>query len=86
MSKVAKKDFSNFCHFHREYGHNTKDCLILKKKIKALVHQDYLWTYIGQLKGTETPSHQLQLAMEPPMGNRSTGSLVDTITEGSSRG
>lgn len=78
MSKKTK-DLSKYCHFYLGHGHDTKDCFALKE-FKALVCRGYLWTYVHQPKDVEAPGHQSQLAIEPPMDNHPTGSLVNTIT------
>ncbi|KAL0349822.1 UNVERIFIED_CONTAM: hypothetical protein Sradi_4131400 [Sesamum radiatum] len=44
--KRMKSD--KYCLFHKDYGHNTKDCLHLKEEIKKLIQRGYLKEYVDR--------------------------------------
>ena len=35
-----------YCRFHRDHGHNTEDCFVLKEQIEALIRQGKLKKFI----------------------------------------
>ncbi|XP_057948224.1 uncharacterized protein LOC131143879 [Malania oleifera] len=39
---LHKRDMSKFCAFHRDHGHDTEECIQLKKEIEALIQRGYL--------------------------------------------
>ena len=41
-----KKDKSKYCDYHKDQGHDTKQCVHLKKKIKDLMRQGNLKNFI----------------------------------------
>ena len=70
------RDTSRYCHFHREYGHNTDDCRHLKNAIEDLIHRGHLDRFIRReaeepqrrptLERVQPVAHQAQLE-EPHM-------------------
>lgn len=43
MRDTPNRKYSNkYCHFHRDRGHDTKECFQLKDEIQRLIHQGYL--------------------------------------------
>ena len=45
MRKGAlKRDRSKYCEYHKDYGHDTEECIHLKEKIEELIHQGHLKT------------------------------------------
>jgi len=39
-------DPNKYCRFHRNYGHTTKECIVLKDKIKELIQVGHLRQYV----------------------------------------
>ncbi|GJY40332.1 hypothetical protein Tco_0427602 [Tanacetum coccineum] len=55
---VKKRNHAKFCEFHGEVGHNTDECMHLKKQIEEMVKAGKLWHLIKELKqnnGKEQP-------------------------------
>lgn len=86
MSKGSKKDLTKYYHVYQKYGYDTKDCLVLKKEIKALICQGYLRASVDQPKGTKASGRQPHLAIEPLVANHPIGNLVNAIAGGFSKG
>ncbi|KAL0455882.1 UNVERIFIED_CONTAM: hypothetical protein Slati_0927400 [Sesamum latifolium] len=53
----AKKYSSKYCKFHKERGHDTKDCYQLKDEIERLVRQGYFKEY--KLERDESRNHKV---------------------------
>ncbi|RWW90553.1 hypothetical protein BHE74_00000364 [Ensete ventricosum] len=45
-SGAEDRDRIRYCHFHRDYGHATKECYDLKNQIVDLIHRGHLDQYI----------------------------------------
>ncbi|RRT33723.1 hypothetical protein B296_00023018 [Ensete ventricosum] len=45
-SRAKDQDCRRYCHFHRDYEHDTKECCDLKNQIEDLIHHDQLHRYI----------------------------------------
>ncbi|RZR94509.1 hypothetical protein BHM03_00023218 [Ensete ventricosum] len=45
-SQAEDRDHRRYCRFHRDYGHDTKECYDLKNQIENLIHCDHLDRYI----------------------------------------
>ena len=70
-SNPAKRDNTKYCEFHRDHGHQTNDCIWLRKEIKYLIRRGNLRRYVAS-KGQDQvqpppprqptpPQHQLPL-------------------------
>ena len=46
-SDPATRDNTNYCEFHRDYGHSTDNCIQLKRKIEYLIQRGYLRRFIS---------------------------------------
>ena len=46
------RDKSKYCHFHKDIGHGTNDCISLKKLLDQLAAEGHLNSYV--LKSTVT--------------------------------
>ena len=44
-SDPATRDNTSYCEFHRDYGHRTDDCIMLRKEIDYLIRRGYLEGY-----------------------------------------
>ncbi|RRT38722.1 hypothetical protein B296_00049334, partial [Ensete ventricosum] len=54
-SQAEDRDRRRYCRFHRDYGHDTKECYDLKNQIENLIHCDHLDRYI--MKSCESSLH-----------------------------
>ena len=43
----AKRDNTKYCEFHRDHGHQTDDCIQLRKEIEYLIRRGYLRRFIA---------------------------------------
>ncbi|XP_042515342.1 uncharacterized protein LOC122089709 [Macadamia integrifolia] len=51
MGRYPKRyNMDNYCHFHINHGHNTKDCWHLKGEIESMIRRGYLGWFIDQEK------------------------------------
>ena len=55
-SNPARRDDTKYCEFHKDHGHQTNDCIQLKKEIECLIRRGHLSRYVAS-KG--------QVATEP---------------------
>ena len=55
----TKRDMTKHCEFHRDHGHQTDDCIQLKKEIEFLIRRGNLRCYVA-------PEDQNQTAPPPP--------------------
>ncbi|GKC45220.1 hypothetical protein Tco_1062942 [Tanacetum coccineum] len=83
MTPVEKRNINKFCEFHGEVGHNTDECMHLKRKIEELLKNGKLSHVIKELKqnsGKDQPKEKkkgetsskdkaLAILMTPP-GNQ----------------
>ncbi|XP_019175844.1 PREDICTED: uncharacterized protein LOC109171165 [Ipomoea nil] len=54
MKISARGDPNKYCKFHRQKGHNTDECILLKRQIEELIQMGYLGQFIkrpGQAQG-----------------------------------
>jgi hypothetical protein len=45
-SNPAKRSKDLYCRFHRDHGHTTEDCYVLKEQIEALIRQGKLRKFV----------------------------------------
>ena len=43
----AKRDSTKYCEFHRDHGHQTDDCIQLRKKIEYLIRRGHLHRFVA---------------------------------------
>lgn len=55
----ADVDRNKYCRYHRNYSHDTDDCIILKAKIEELIQQGHLGEYV-QGNNTRRQSYERQ--------------------------
>ncbi|XP_052172297.1 uncharacterized protein LOC127788227 [Diospyros lotus] len=56
-----KRNRNKYCRFHRDYGHDTKECHQLKEEIQELINQGFLRSFVARemdpQKGRERSPH-----------------------------
>lgn len=83
MNKKAWKDSKKYCQFYHDFGHNTKNCITLKRKIESLIWCGYLCSYVSQPNTSKAIGKEPQTIVETPMENKI---LIDTILGGLAAG
>ncbi|XP_022841825.1 uncharacterized protein LOC111365502 [Olea europaea var. sylvestris] len=53
LTPSDKRNQSKYCHFHRDHGHDTEECLQLKKEIESLLRRGLLAKYVKNDKGKQ---------------------------------
>ena len=68
----TKRDMTKYCDFHRDHGHQTDDCIQLKKEIEFLIERGHLRRYMApedQNRAPPPPPRQLAPAQhQKPLG------------------
>ncbi|XP_057958739.1 uncharacterized protein LOC131151515 [Malania oleifera] len=55
---LHKQNMSKFCAFHRDHGHDTEECIQLKKEIETLIRKGYLSKFIKKEDPQREPLEQ----------------------------
>ena len=80
----AKRDIAKYCEFHRDHGHQTDDCIQLKKEIKFLIRHRHLRRYVALEDPNQAPlppPHQPPQALhQQPLGE------INVISRGFAEG
>nr|GEZ76423.1 reverse transcriptase domain-containing protein [Tanacetum cinerariifolium] len=63
---IEKRNNNKFCEFHREVGHNTDECMHLKRQIEELIKNGKLSYVIKELK--QVPSTAYKMLKFPVLG------------------
>ena len=50
-----KRDMTKYCKFHRDHGHQTDDCIHLKKEIEFLIRRGHLHRYVAPEDRNQAP-------------------------------
>lgn len=53
MIPANKRNQDKYCHFHKNHGHDTEECLQLKEGIKHLLRWGLLSNYVKDNKGKQ---------------------------------
>ncbi|XP_022858608.1 uncharacterized protein LOC111379468 [Olea europaea var. sylvestris] len=53
LTPSGKRNQSKYCHFHRDHGHNTEECLQLKEEIERLLRRGLLAKYVKNDKSRQ---------------------------------
>ena len=68
----TKRDITKYCEFHRDHGHQTDDCIQLKKEIEFLIQRGHLCHYVAPEDRNQVPPpppHHPALAQhQQPLG------------------
>ncbi|GJS22863.1 hypothetical protein Tco_0451495 [Tanacetum coccineum] len=57
VTPVEKRDPSKYCEFHSDTGHNTNECMQLRKQIDEMIKAGKLSQFIKELKQNDKPKH-----------------------------
>ena len=68
-SDPATRDNTEYCEFHRDYGHHTDDCIQLMKEIEYLIRRGYLRRFIAP---EDQAQNQAQAQQPPPPPRQTT--------------
>ncbi|XP_057948299.1 uncharacterized protein LOC131143965 [Malania oleifera] len=58
QTPLHKQNMSKFCQFHKDHGHDTKECIQLRNKIEALIKRGYLSRFIKKEDPLREPREQ----------------------------
>ena len=79
-SDPARRDDTKYCEFHKDHGHQTDECIQLKKEIEYLIRRGHLSRYVapeGRERVQPPPPRQPTLVQhQPPLGE------IHIISEG----
>ncbi|GMN67536.1 hypothetical protein TIFTF001_036596 [Ficus carica] len=64
----SRRNQNKYCHFHKDVGHDIKDCIQLRDQIELLFHEGHLWEFVEKII---TPAGQ---------GNRAAPAAQDTAS------
>ncbi|GAV60916.1 hypothetical protein CFOL_v3_04444 [Cephalotus follicularis] len=75
-SSTEKRDPEKYCRFHRDYGHDTKECRWLKNQIEDLIQKGHLRKYVDrdapqgrmEQRREEAHRHQEEQQQQQPRG------------------
>ena len=65
-SDPATRDNTNYCEFHRDYGHRTDNCIQLKREIKYLIRRGYLRRFISPENQAQNQAQNQAPTQQPP--------------------
>ena len=54
----TKRDTTKYCEFHRDHGHQTDNCIQLRKEIEYLIRHRYLCCYVAPEGRDQAPPPQ----------------------------
>ena len=52
---LVKRDITKYCEFHRDHGHQTDDCIQLKKEIEFLIQREHFRHYVALEDRNQVP-------------------------------
>ena len=70
-SDPTKRDNTRYCEFHRDHGHQTDDCIQLRKEIEYFTRRGYLRRFVaskGQSQAQPPPPQQTTTQHQQPLG------------------
>ncbi|GFS44366.1 hypothetical protein Acr_00g0089910 [Actinidia rufa] len=70
-----QRNRNKYCEFHRDHGHNTKDCFQLKEQIASLIKKEYLRKHVTNCPPPNSPKRRYS-------DNRSTAGNIQVIHGG----
>ncbi|XP_022846327.1 uncharacterized protein LOC111369074 [Olea europaea var. sylvestris] len=72
----SKRNQSKYCHFHRDHGHDTEECLQLKDEIECLLRRGLLAKYVKNDRGKQ------RLDDRPPPRTGVINMIIGGVTSG----
>ena len=88
-SSLNVRDRRNYCHFHKDHGHYTKDCRDLKEQIEELIRKGKLQKFVkkgdsSKSKDDNKAQHEALQRDEDHMPLRPQSAIgeIKTITRG----
>ncbi|XP_022867929.1 uncharacterized protein LOC111387585 [Olea europaea var. sylvestris] len=76
LTPFDKRNQSKYCHFHRNHGHDTEECLQLEEEIERLLRRELLAKYVKNDKGKQ------RLEGPPPPRAGVINMIIGGITSG----
>ncbi|GAA0162448.1 hypothetical protein LIER_18538 [Lithospermum erythrorhizon] len=67
ISAPGRRDKNRYCEYHREHGHETNECRILKAELEKLIKGGYLKEFVDKETQRDAPSHNRR---SPLLDNR----------------
>ncbi|GJZ87112.1 hypothetical protein Tco_0658722 [Tanacetum coccineum] len=58
VTPAEKRDSNKYCEFHADTGHNTDECMQLRKQINEMIKSGKLSQFIKELKQSDKPKSQ----------------------------
>ncbi|GMN68865.1 hypothetical protein TIFTF001_037935 [Ficus carica] len=87
----ARKNQNKYCNFHKDVGHDTKDCIQLRDQIELLIRDGHLREFVERIITPAGPSRPAQAARRNPRPSDQTDEqeqehIVHTIFGGTATG
>ncbi|GMN60600.1 hypothetical protein TIFTF001_029691 [Ficus carica] len=87
----ARRNQNKYCNFHKDVGHDTKDCIQLRDQIELLIRDGHLREFVERIITPAGPSRPAQAARRNPRPNDQTDEqeqehIVNTIFGGTATG
>ncbi|GMN49655.1 hypothetical protein TIFTF001_018818 [Ficus carica] len=72
----SRRNQNKYCHFHKDVGHDTKDCIQLRDQIEQLIREGYLREFVEKIF---TPARQSSLAAPATRQNPGPSNRIEEL-------